>query len=377
MNLIPLTIYNLPEQTPLRRMMMFQGLTGGLPLNKYTATGNPLTFDTNVEKPLKSLLIPWTPTQSGTGDPSPTNVRPISGVSGVNVTRCGKNLFDKDAVTHEKYLNSSGVETASPSGYDWCITDYIPVIGNGKITYKNIGATGSAPYSAWYTADKTLISTFKQHGSTTDHTEHTTSVPETAKYVRFSMLNSGTNLNDFIVALGESIGDYVAYTGNTVSVVFPAEPGTVYGGLLSLKTGVLAATHKSVTFTGAESEEWAYDSGRFYNLSLTDAKGVKSARKEVLANIGKYMDSGSAEYCVFLYTTSNDVKQLMYYPPSGMTEPSDFKTWLSEHNLQVVYELARTKALLLTPEQINTLIGTNTIWTDTNGTNEAVYLKKG
>ena len=34
------------------------------------------------------------PVQSGSGDPSPSNVRPITGWTGATLTRCGKNLIN-------------------------------------------------------------------------------------------------------------------------------------------------------------------------------------------------------------------------------------------------------------------------------------------
>ena len=43
--------------------------------------------------PVKSLTVEIEPVQSGTGDPSPENVRPISGWTGANVSVTGKNLF--------------------------------------------------------------------------------------------------------------------------------------------------------------------------------------------------------------------------------------------------------------------------------------------
>jgi hypothetical protein len=41
----------------------------------------------------KDITIAIEPVQAGSGDPSPTNVRPISGWTGANVTRTGKNLL--------------------------------------------------------------------------------------------------------------------------------------------------------------------------------------------------------------------------------------------------------------------------------------------
>ena len=78
-----------------------------------TATGNPLTFLTDLAKPLVSLLIPFSPKQEGTGDPSPENVRPISGMSGVSVWNGGKNLLDSDP-SKATYYNMEYSE-----GYYW------------------------------------------------------------------------------------------------------------------------------------------------------------------------------------------------------------------------------------------------------------------
>ena len=49
----------------------------------------------NKEIDLSSLKVYFSPIQSGTGDPSPSNVRPITGWTGVNVTRSGKNMLNK------------------------------------------------------------------------------------------------------------------------------------------------------------------------------------------------------------------------------------------------------------------------------------------
>lgn len=48
-------------------------------------SGAIVSFESGVERPLSSLIVNITPTQSGSGDPSPSNVRPISGWTGANV----------------------------------------------------------------------------------------------------------------------------------------------------------------------------------------------------------------------------------------------------------------------------------------------------
>lgn len=62
---------------------------GGREVEKTATPGDIVTFTTNLTKPLTSLKVLITATQSGTGDPSPTNIRPITGWTGCTVTRTG------------------------------------------------------------------------------------------------------------------------------------------------------------------------------------------------------------------------------------------------------------------------------------------------
>ena len=64
-----------------------------------TATGNPITFNTPLTKPLKECVVRFTPKQEGSGTPSPDNVRNISGRSSVKLWQSGGNLLDVNAVT--------------------------------------------------------------------------------------------------------------------------------------------------------------------------------------------------------------------------------------------------------------------------------------
>lgn len=56
-------------------------------------TGNPVQCYPVAGYPL-GCKVSWKPTQEGSGDPSPDNVRPIKGRDSVTVERCGENLLD-------------------------------------------------------------------------------------------------------------------------------------------------------------------------------------------------------------------------------------------------------------------------------------------
>ena len=61
------------------------------PIDEYS--GALISFNAVALDEITELKANITAVQSGSGDPSPTNIRPITGWSAVNVTRTGKNLF--------------------------------------------------------------------------------------------------------------------------------------------------------------------------------------------------------------------------------------------------------------------------------------------
>ena len=191
------------DRTPLQRLLWLGGMAraAGKAVED-TASGNPLSFVTDLAKPLSRLVASFLPVQSGTGDPSPDNVRSITGWSGVNVYH-GQNLYDYSD-NENGFLDSTGKKQSSNN---WEITDFIPVSGS-DIVYDGITTAGTAPHSAWYNESKTLISTFKQQTG-----KNTLSIPSGAKYVRFSLLLQG-EIDD--------IHNFKLFCPTTYPVVFPA-----------------------------------------------------------------------------------------------------------------------------------------------------------
>ena len=59
-----------------------------------SGSGEIVSFETDSEDIFTKLQVDLEPIQEGSGDPSPSNVRPIRGHSGVDVNVVGKNLFD-------------------------------------------------------------------------------------------------------------------------------------------------------------------------------------------------------------------------------------------------------------------------------------------
>ena len=83
--------------------------------NPRTFTGAMVSYESEIAgSPVTSLKVNLDPVQDGTGAPSPSNVRPISGYDSVKVARMGKNLC-------APFADSTG----SANGIDYTFTDNV------------------------------------------------------------------------------------------------------------------------------------------------------------------------------------------------------------------------------------------------------------
>ena len=302
-------LYN-PNWSMLKKLIALKAATA-VPLTEYTITGNPVSFETNVAKPLTKMVIPFTPVQSGSGDPAPDNVRPITGWTGVTAYRTGVNVFDCEFETGSLDVNGQN----KISDQNIRSKNYISVVPGEKYKIVYNAVNNQANMKLYqYNKNKEYVSYGWQN-----KTSYT--IPNDVYFLRFYMDPSYSSGTDREIAFNypNTDADYHAYSGTTIPVSFPAEVGTVYGGELDLLTGVLTV-------------EWG-------NISSYDGETLPG-----------------------LWISDRDVYSAGGTPATGA---------------HVVYELATPVLYQLTPEQITTLIGTNTIWTDTNGTNEIKYLKEG
>lgn len=82
-------------RTGIRWLLAMKAACGGT-LYEHTITNNPATFTTEVAKKLKGFTIPFTPVQSGSGDPAPDNVRAITGWTGLSIYQSGEDTSNPE-----------------------------------------------------------------------------------------------------------------------------------------------------------------------------------------------------------------------------------------------------------------------------------------
>lgn len=113
-------------------------------LAERTLTGNPITLNIlgNLTPEVTGLKVTMNPIQSGSGDPSPTNIRPISGRTEVSVTRTAGE--DVETKTHQ-YSETiyGGVDDFVNGG----LTNEFGIVDLGTLDY-----TYYAQYNTFYTS---------------------------------------------------------------------------------------------------------------------------------------------------------------------------------------------------------------------------------
>ena len=211
----------------------------------FTVSGATVQCTPVANYPL-GVEVEITPTQEGTGDPSPENVRPIVGWDSVNVTRCGKNFmpyskpspstYTKNGITftwnNDGSIHVIGTAVGQPDSNIMYFEDfYLPP---GKYRMINPGNPGVIPQFVVKKADTGANYWYNPQNIISIENGD---VPQ---YFYVSILD-GTVADDTIYAFlsyGSDIhtgNDYAPYAGTTTTLSLPE---TVYGGTVDAVTGV-------------------------------------------------------------------------------------------------------------------------------------------
>ena len=270
---------------------------------------------------ITSLEVEINAVQSGSGDPSPTNIRPISGWNAVNVVRTGKNVFGGDLLK-DGVLNSlpSATVDADEQTITFSASASVSVTGFNKasgLTFKE-----DTQYTFVLTYSKTsglgpnmriqyTDGTFTTVPSLADVSAKETKVVVSSPNKTVALLYKNNSSGSTILYYNESgvfegvltADDFEPYTGTT----YPISLGqTVCGGTLEVETGVLTVTHGYIASYNGE------------NLPST-------------------------------WISDRDVYAEGTTPTIGA---------------EVVYELATPTTIQLSATDISTLTGVNNIWAD-------------
>lgn len=353
--------------------------------------------------PLKKLTANIEPTQSGTGDPSPDNVRPISGYTGVTVTRTGKNLHDgspvafdngstiKNGITLTKNSDGtfklSGTATAetrviltTPVQFKNGTTYTISVKGfsgisanTARIIIQGVPSSMGLNYMSVYPVDDWT------HTFTCNADVH-------FQYFFFDVQN-GKTINNTIsvqIEVGNTATEYEPYNGATYPITFPTEAGTVYGGTLTLNSdGSGALTVTKVGATLDSSMGWTYyrsDGSTEYNGFSANVTRVFSSPVKTAWGATKYTAICNAYVCddgLAYRHTGNAfaiTSTIVAVSTNQAQTVAEFNDYITANPVTIVATLATPTTYALSAVQVATMLnGVNNIWTNTAGTLTTEY----
>lgn len=340
-----------------------------------SANGSIASFsDGGDDLPMKSLKVNIVPKQSGSGDPSPSNVRPISGWDSVDITRAGKNLLNHILTTRtvngttftvnaDKSITISGTPTAQVR-----VSISSGIVTDGKVhKYFSVGTMPSG----------TRIYCRKvQNGATSYPTiSPDANMPVGAVFdnlaIEVNTSFSGTAFTIYpMVEVGTSATAYEPYEGESKSITLPQ---TVYGGVLDVVSGKLTIDKGYAEFDGS-SDETIYWNNALAILITRDAfKTDASTQNNVYTVNNMFADKSWAGRLSVDGTVGLHFGQpWIFLKYSQITDEATARTFLTSHPLQVAYKLQTPTEIQLTPTEVKSLLGSNNIWSE-SGTVEVEY----
>lgn len=336
--------------------------------------------------PVKDLTVTIEAVQSGTGDPSPSNIRPISGWTGVNVTRAGKNLircsegtcYDMYAEGGSLRVNYNGdnveLEKIGDSfeyGYAiWQGVDIVQAMAGKTVCFSANNIISGDYIYCIKNGNRSILGTTS--GIITE--QHVGGKLAIRLYIG---QNQGVSriINDIQLEFSNSATAYAPYVAPSVtSLTFPTPPGTVYGGTLDVTTGVL--TVEWIKQPANALSTWynsAYSSiGVFYAQLLMESN--YSQGNNFISNKYKTIESSTSQGEMDDFSIKGNAYNGGYVYVRDSRYANNLSEFRQNLDFDIVYELATPQTYQLTPVEVGQLFGYNNIYADTgNGT--VVYRK--
>lgn len=330
--------------------------------------GNPIICYPVENYPL-NVKATFLPKQAGSGDPSPENVRPISGRDEVTVTRCGKNLLDFDQLTAE--IVAYGLTSEKIDNYTIRVS--------GTATESGERLSFAIAYSAQTELQGKGFSIFLIPVSDYDQPISAYGLRKVGEsYIAISAnLTSGENYDMrfklMITADNSTPTAYEPYQGSTTTLTMPE---TIYGGTVDAVSGVGSKEWEYVEFDGTEN--W-----RKYDTTITTTAvfalplGAELTTSLIsitfLSNSFKwkaYNWSGDYPWTISGSQYAGDA--YLSVPSEVASTAEEWKSYLAAQYaagtpVTVCYKLATPELFQATGNQpIPTVTGLNTLYTDSD-----------
>lgn len=256
----------------------------------------------------------------------------------------GKNLLDLEAVTKNSTFDASGlINTSSVSS----ITDFILVSGKENVTISNAINDTFTRIACYYDVNKSFISS-EEYSSK----KHTFTVPSNAYYMRIAV---GVNIENIQLEIGVEATEYQPYQSSEITLSEPIELNG-FNGVYDVVTSD-GVTRRFAEIRVLSSFDWSTSGGdagadgHCFQTRMYSELFAKNTNEYVLTNAlcthfiikksgdlyFKSSDEIGDGIAIFQNTNGYNVIRCRNTDCSSL---ADFKTWLDENEVYLVYELA-------------------------------------
>lgn len=357
------TVFDIPQGTVTEEMLNEAEGTKADAIVR-TASGEIASYDDGGDLPMKSLNVNIVPKQSGSGDPSPQNIRPISGTDDVTVYKTGVNIWDE--VAEKGSINSSGERISSTvtlrsKNYIPCNDQeqYFCTVGNVAVIY-------------FYDENKTFIPYTGADAYQNGYNGTGAFTPPTgARYMLFRLSNSyGTTYNND-VAINHPATDTTYHPYNSASEIKSITlPQTVYGGTLDAVSGKLKPWKRqtlNITWTRANNNIFYHDFTEANYLKPYDVGTTPPWECEIFKP-ASFTDTYTNRTNNTIATTANGHR--LWIVTDATDDPTELQNLIKDY--YICLEPLTPTEIDLTPTEVKSLLGDNNVWSD-SGTVEVEY----
>lgn len=339
-------------------------------------------YVTNGQAPSNIVVYPQLELGSVSTSYAPyANTPPIEGWTGLDAFAGGKNLLDYslfqsasvNGITFTPQADGVKVNgTASGSANTRIEKLNLPV---GVYTLSTSGVSGVYAYLRRYFADGTNETIFSGNPITIDGSETQINV--------YLQVNAGVSVDGIAcpqLEKGLHSTAFAPYQGNTYFLDFGE---TVYGGKVDWHAGEMTVDRAMRTMTGSNDEtDYAYGNSyanKFISFKLPGSiyHGANNASGDdiICSHYPNKPFSPNANANVLLISgasTTSDTHLIALGTNSDITDVSKWKAFLAAQYaagtpVQISYRLAEPYTIQLTPVQLETFQGINTVYTDADG----------
>lgn len=342
-------------------------------------SGDIVSFSTDEGGiPLKEVLINIEPTQTGSNNPSPTNVRPFVSQTDIWLRQAGKNLLeDKNSGMNSTsegatFVNNgdgtvtvTGEATASNKYYRF---GYVKLpVGQYIISGCPSGGSSNTYCIVLRTGGYAATTILRQYG--TDVT-FTVSVEETyyvSLYVQPEAGNVNFTFKPMIRLASESNDTFEPYQGITNNITLPTGVNAIYGGILDLVNNKLLINYELFTLSNIDTINNASGSGsstgKWVKYELPDTAATNDNEINVIGEKLHGVQRASTNYKDAWDTQtylSNNKKYLSVFVPTDYTVEQINEAIAGS---QILYKLENPIEYPLSNiSEITTFLGINNIW---------------